>query len=380
MTALPCNAVRQNGFSLLELMVSITIGIILMTGMVAMFNSSGEARRELEKTGTLIENGRFAINLLYDDVHHAGFFGQFYDLGDAPGVDPDPCFVPASVANLAQLVTDLAMPLQGFRAATLAAQAGIVAASTCDEKGVLPATNFVAGSDILVIRRADTAIFTGDPGDPDVDEVNAIFLQANARNLNLMFGVSGADVPATTADNDFTASLPMYPSKAVGGTADTRKFHVHIYFVAPCSYGSGANETCTAADDDVPTLKRLELDEVGGVTKMKIVSLVEGIELMKVRYGLDTVPATVNLTTGLIGDGMPDSYVATPTLAQWPGVASVRIYLLARSTQATQEYRDTKQYNLDGVLAGPYGDKFRRRVYSTEVMPVNMAGRREIPN
>ena len=172
----------------------------------------------------------------------------------------------------------------------------------------------------------------------------------------------------------------MYPSKTVGGTADTRKFHVHVYFVAPCSYGSGANETCAAADDDVPTLKRLELDEVGGVTKMKIVSLVEGIEFMKVRYGLDTVPATVNLTTGLIGDGMPDSYVATPTLAQWPGVASVRIYLLARSTQATQEYRDTKQYNLDGVLAGPYGDKFRRRVYSTEVMPVNMAGRREIPN
>ena len=362
-------AVFQSGFSLLELMVSITIGIILMTGMVAMFNSSGEARRELEKTGTLIENGRYAINLLYDDVRHAGFYGQYYDLGDAPGADADPC----EVANLAQLKTDIALPLQGFRAATLTAKAGIVAASTCDEKGVLPATNFVAGSDILVIRRTDTAVFTGTP------TVNAVYAQANARDLNLMLGVSGANVPGTTANNNGTANLLKYPSKTVTTAADTRRYHVHIYFVAPCSYGSGVKETCTASDDDVPTLKRLELDVVGGNTAMKIVPLVEGIELMKVRYGLDTVPTTVNLTTGLVGDGMPDSYVATPALAQWPGVASVRIYLLARSTQITADYRDTKQYDLDGVLAGPYEDKYRRRVYSTEVLPINMAGRREIP-
>jgi type IV pilus assembly protein PilW len=365
-----CSPVPQSGFSLLELMVSITIGVILMTGMVAMFNSSGEARRELEKTGTLIENGRYAINLLYDDVHHAGFYGQFYDLGDAPAVAADPC----EVANLAQLKTDIALPIQGFRAATLAAQAGIVAASTCDEKGVLPASNFVAGSDILVIRRADTAVFTGAP------TANVVYAQANARDLNLLIGDASANVPTTTADNDGTASLPRYPSKTVATPADTRKYHVHVYFIAPCSYGSGAKGTCTADDDGVPTLKRLELDVDGGVTAMKIVALVEGIELMKVEYGLDTIPATVNLTTGLIGDGMPDSYVATPSLTQWPGVASVRIFLLTRSTQATQDYRDTKQYDLGGVLAGPFGDKFRRRVYSTEVLPVNMAGRREIPN
>ena len=363
-------AVLQSGFSLLELMVSITIGIILMTGMVAMFNSSGEARRELEKTGTLIENGRYAINLLYDDVRHAGFYGQYYDLGDAPRVDADPC----EVADLTQLKTDIALPLQGFRAATLTTRAGMVAASTCDEKGVLPASNFVAGSDILIIRRADTAVFTGTPA------VNAVYLQANARDLNLILGVSGANVPGTSADNNGTANLLKYPSKTLTTVADTRRYRVHVYFVAPCSYGSGVNETCTAADDDVPTLKRLELDVVGGNTVMKIVPLVEGIELMKVRYGLDTIPTTVNLTTGLVGDGMPDSYVATPALAQWPGVASVRIYLLTRSTQLTADYRDTKRYDLDGVLAGPYEDKYRRRVYSTEVLPINMAGRREIPN
>jgi len=370
MTPMTRKVRSQSGFSLLELMVSITIGVILMTGMVAMFNSSGEARRELEKTGTLIENGRYAINLLYDDVHHAGFYGQFYDLGDAPGAAPDPC----AIGTLAQLKTDSALPLQGFRAATLGAQAAIVANSTCDEKGVLPASNFVAGSDILIIRRADTAVFTGNPVD------NAVYIQANARDMNLLFGNDSATVPAATADNNVTASLPRYPSKTTPGTADTREYHVHVYFVAPCSFGSGANGTCATGDDGVPTLKRLELDSVGGVTAMKVVPLVEGIELMKVQYGLDTVPTTVNLTTGFIGDGMPDSYVAAPALAQWPSVATVRIYLLARSTQATQDYRDIKQYDLDGFNAGPYDDKFRRRVYSTEVMPINMAGRREIPN
>ncbi|MBI1732630.1 MAG: PilW family protein [Gammaproteobacteria bacterium] len=359
----------QAGFSLLELMVSITIGAILMTGMVAMFNSSGETRRELEKTGSLIENGRYAIGLLYDDLRHAGFYGQFYDTGDAPATEPDPC----ETANLGTLKTHIAMPIQGYRAATSSTQAPIVAASTCDEDGVLPASNFVAGSDILVVRRADTEVFTGNP------TAGRIYLQANARDLNLLLGNSGANVPTATADNNATASLKKYPSKGTATPADTRLYRVHVYFVAPCSYGSGANDTCTAADDDVPTLKRLELSASGGATAMTISSLVEGVQRMKVEYGMDTVPNTVNLTTLLIGDGMPDNYVTAPALADWPGVVSVRVNLLLRSTQATQDYTDSKQYNLGGVLAGPFGDKFRRRVYSTEVMPVNIAGRREIP-
>jgi type IV pilus assembly protein PilW len=369
------SARRQRGLSLLELMISITIGAVLMTGLVATFNQSGESRRELEKTGTLIENGRYAVSLIYDDLHHAGFFGYYYDLGDVPSPAPDPC----ETADVAKLKAAIAMPFQGFAAATLLNRPD-VSATTCDDKGLLTNSNLKAGSDILVIRRADTSVFTGNPVD------KAIYMQANSRDLNVLVGSASASVPAQSADG-VTANLLKYPSKAGNTTvAETRRFRVHVYFVAPCSAGSGANGVCQSGDDTIPTLKRLELGSTkeddaiaSAATVMRIVPLVEGVEYLKIRYGVDNSPTTANAATGLIGDGIPDSYTASPSAADWGGVISAKVHLLVRATEATQEYTDAKTYALDTVSAGPFGDHFRRRVYSTEAVSMNTAGRREVP-
>ena len=361
---------RQAGLSLLELMISITIGAILMTGLVATFNQSGESRRELEKTGTLIENGRYAVSMIYEDLRHAGFFGFFYDLGNPPATVPDPC----EVADLAKLKGDVALPIQGFAAATLLTRPDI-SGTTCDDKGLFTIANLKAGSDILVIRRGDTGVFTGNP----VDDV--IYMQANARALNLLVGNSSASVPTDAADG-VTANLLKYPGKAAVTTeAETRRYRVHVYFVAPCSFGSAANGVCQGGDDDVPTLKRLELSASGGATVMEIVPLVEGVEFMKVRYGIDNSPTTTHAVTGSIGDGIPDSvYVASTTaFADWANVVTTQVHLLVRATQETQEHTDVKSYSIAGVTAGPFNAHYRRRVYSSEALSRNMAGRREVP-
>lgn len=361
---------RQAGLSLLELMISITIGAILMTGLVATFNQSGESRRELEKTGTLIENGRYAVSLIYEDLRHAGFYGFYYDLGDAPAAVPDPC----EVADLAILKGDIALPIQGFAAATLLTRPDI-SATTCDDKGLFTIANLKAGSDILVIRRGDTGVFTGNP------VAGVIYMQANARDLNLLVGASGASVPTDSADG-VTANLLKYPGKAAVTTeAETRRYRVHVYFVAPCSFGSAANGVCQGGDDDVPTLKRLELSASGGATVMEIVPLVEGVEFIKVRYGIDNSPTTTHPVTGSIGDGIPDAgYVATTAaFADWANVVTTQVHLLVRATQETQEHTDVKSYSIAGVTAGPFNDHYRRRVYSSEALSMNMAGRREVP-
>lgn len=359
---------RQAGLSLLELMISITIGAILMTGLVATFNQSGESRRELEKTGTLIENGRYAINLIYEDLRHAGFFGYYYDLGAAPSTAPDPC----EVADLAKLKAAVAMPFQGFNATSLLNRP-VVTATTCDDKGLFTTANLKAGSDILVIRRADTAVLTGNP----VDKV--IYVQSNARDMNVLVGASSASVPTDSADG-VTANLLKYPSKSGNTTvAETRRYRTHVYFVAPCSFGSGANGVCQSGDDTTPTLKRLELSAAGGATAMEIVPLVEGVEYMKIRYGIDNSPTTLNTATGNIGDGVPDSYSTTPAATDWENVITAQIHLLVRATQETQEWTDSKTYTIAGVTAGPFDDHFRRRVYSTEAISMNTSGRREVP-
>jgi len=381
-----------SGMSLIELLVSVAIGMLLMLGLVSSFQTSSVSQRELEKAGQMIENGRYAISLIGDDLRHAGFFDYFYDLGTwaSTTVLPDPC----ETGSTANLKLAMAMPIQGYRAADLDTRPDISGTNTC-ETDVLTSANLQPGSDILIIRRADTAEFTGTPGTSpnDIDYLpDDVYVQANSRTIDFMFGSASADVPTTSADNNTTATISRYPaSDTSAGTAVTRKYHVHVYFVAPCSAGSNTVDTditgvCQSGDDAVPTLKRLELAGVGGVggtTKMKIVPLVEGITYFKVEYGIDTTPSATSGITGMSGDGIPDTYVTTPTVAQWPLVVSSRIYILARAHKGTSGYTDAKTYTLtgSGITAETKtpGGSFKHHVFSTEVRPLNLAGRREIP-
>jgi len=356
--------------SLVELLVAIAIGSVLMLGLATTFKNSSDTSREMERSGRLIENGRYAIDLLANELRHAGYFGYYYAALAVPGSLPDPC----EVGSMTNITSAMAMPIQGYSAANLTSRPDI-SATSCDNKGLFTTANVNAGSDIIVIRRASTAVFTGSP------TTNEVYLQSNPRDAAILLGNSSATVPAMAANNS-AQSMMKYPfNTASTEAADTRKYHTHVYFIAPCSFGSGTNEVCTAADDAIPTLKRLELTSNGTSTIMDVVPLVEGVEYMKITYGIDTSPATVNLTTGYAGDGVPDSYVATPSLAQWPLVVAVRIHLLIRSTGNTPGYVDTKQYTFPstGVTLGAFNDAFKRHVYSTEVRPMNLAGRREVP-
>ena len=66
---------KQRGFSLVELMVSITIGLILLAGVLSIFFSSRSRISTNEKTARLQENGRVALDLVTHDVRSAGYQG-----------------------------------------------------------------------------------------------------------------------------------------------------------------------------------------------------------------------------------------------------------------------------------------------------------------
>jgi type IV pilus assembly protein PilW len=395
---------NPSGMSLIELLVAIAIGSLLMVGLVSVFSNSSRSHRELEKASQLIENGRYAIDLLYNDIRHAGYYGHFYDLPDPTGV-PDPCDTGAAGTPpvTTELYKGISIPIQSYQAANLTSRPDITA-TTCDDDGLFPTSapfNTRAGSDILVIRRADTALFSGTSPDGTTTVVTGlttdgeVYVQANMRKADIQIAtannvsVDPTNVNSKTADNvdqnDTSKNMQKYPTKASTVWADTRKYHVHVYFVAPCSIGSGTSPdgTCQSSDDTIPTLKRLELtDDGSGGTEMKIVPLVEGVEYLKLEYGIDTNPTTKNQLTWLTGDGMPDSYVAAPSFAQWPLVVSIRVSILTRTLKETQGYSDGKVYTLAGVTipaSGTFGDKFKRHVFSTDVRPMNMSGRREIP-
>jgi type IV pilus assembly protein PilW len=335
-------SVRGAGFSLVELMVSMTIGLMLLATLLIVFANASSARGELERSSRQLENGRYAVELLSDDLRIAGFFGEV-NVGAlaAPAVLPDPCStVPAEWAA--------AMPIhvQGYDNG-----AGAPPCVPADIK---------ANTDILVVRRVKTCIA----------------------------GVAGCEasipgkpyVQSTLCSNE----MPPYIVGPLGSTAFTlkrkdcttaaalRQYLVNVYFVS----------TNNRAGQNIPTLMRLEMT---GSTIAQI-PMVEGIEEMNVEYGIDND-----------GDGQPDANTSDPTnytyagcttctaVNNWSNVVTAQLHVLARSPEPSPGYIDTKSYSLgpdaagNAIIVGPKKDGYRRHVYTAMVRIVNPAGRRDRP-
>src|SRR5579864_9177786 len=69
-------ALPGRGFSLVELMVALTLAGILLLGLSVFFVSSSRSFSEAERVSRQIENGRYAMALLGEEIRHAGFYGQ----------------------------------------------------------------------------------------------------------------------------------------------------------------------------------------------------------------------------------------------------------------------------------------------------------------
>ncbi|TMH07323.1 MAG: prepilin-type N-terminal cleavage/methylation domain-containing protein [Betaproteobacteria bacterium] len=102
----------SRGFTLIEMMVGITLGLLVLAVVTTVFVNVSNNRRDMERTGRQIENGRFAIQLLADDIVNAGYFGELdpNDIGP-PTTSPDPCST--SVVDMRSMVL---MHIQGYAA------------------------------------------------------------------------------------------------------------------------------------------------------------------------------------------------------------------------------------------------------------------------
>ena len=342
---------RQLGLTLLELMISLTIGLFLVAGISTLIARQSSTRAELDKSARQIENGRYAMTLLQDDIQHAGFYGQYASGFTALTALPNPCDVTAATID-----TALAMPLQGYDA-----PASVPAPlSTC-----LPDANHIRGTDILVVRRLEASDTL-----PTINSLVGGQIYVQTTPIAKVTGLGPDPSPAIP-------SVYTLKQKDTVTAAELRKYVQRIYFLSPCgTYATGATQ-CTAAADNgspVPTLKRLEMTVVAGVTTMATTPLVDGIENMQFDYGVDNTGVA-----GALGDGTPTTpFVTTTSVDNWPNVMAVQVNLLARNADRTGGYVDSKTYSM-GVAGtvGPFSDAFKRHAYSTNVRVVNPSQQRE---
>ena len=326
---------NQGGVSLIELMIAMTVGLLIVLAVTAMVLGNSRSNRELNLAAQQLENGRYAMHLLREELQHAGFYGLFYLLPPPPLLLPDPC-----ATDLVSLLAGIALPVQGFDAPV-----GNPPLSCLND------ANHLDGTDILVVRRSSTevtAVAAMQPG--------TVYLQAQNADMVMDLGQNGASFTLTKKDG-VTLS-------------DIRRFRVDIYFISPCSRPVGVN--CDASADNgnpVPSLKRLELDSGGLVPVFRTVTLAENIQDLQIDWGLDRdFDGAVTLP-----------YVTLPaTPAEWGDVMGTVVHLLARNPEVIGGHVDVKTYHrgLAGAL-GPFNDGYRRHIFTAAVRLQNPSMRRE---
>lgn len=332
----PTGASHAGGFSLVELMVAITLGLFLVIGLLSLIASNSAARAELDKTSRQIENGRFALSLLTEDIEHAGFTGAVVTRTSSSVIQAAPTVCPSTMTGASL----------GYVAATnYAATLPFSVYSPTTTPGCI--SNQKAGTAIIAVSRASTSTTAVGSALSTV-----AYLQASTcANETIPFAVNPA------ASGSGTNRFPLTQSDCTTSGV-LRPLIQRLYYVSACNVCSGAKA------DTLPTLKMVEYDVAGA---MQTTPLVEAIDDLQFDYGIDAD-----------GNGSPDSYTATTT--NWANVVTVRIHVLARNEFRSAGWSETRTYDMglaEGAV-GPFNDNHKRHVYSGLARIENLSGQREV--
>ncbi|HXF46723.1 MAG TPA: PilW family protein [Burkholderiaceae bacterium] len=339
----------QRGLSLIELMISITIGLIVLGALTYIFVGSRGAYRVNENLARVQEAGRFALDYIAQDLRMTSFAGcRSRSLNVADGTF-------ANVTNPAVAFNGAGDGVVGFE----------------DGAGWTNPTSIArAAGDVLTIRRAAgmTVRLTAN-SDPIARRVTIEHNGAGIRNGDivvlanceraLMFRVTNN--PVTTGIGNFPTTLEYATTGAgVGGTDGnaatvpsdvfTPDSRAQVMRFVETQYFVGTN----------PAGRRALYRVAGGAAE----ELVDGIEDLDILYGVDTsLPEP---------DGIADNYVRADAVANWAQVVSVRISALAVGADAnvatgaqTYAFRDTNGDGLPETQTAP--DRRLRQVFTGTV-------------
>ena len=139
---------RSHGFTLIELMIAVVIGLIILAALTSFFVQTSSNRREMERNAQQIENGRYAVNALREDLSLAGFYADITQPSSTVWNMPEACELDPTKMGIvpAQLAPQLPIPVFVYPSGV-----GRPVACTPD---------YLAGTDVVVIRRLHTETTT----------------------------------------------------------------------------------------------------------------------------------------------------------------------------------------------------------------------------
>ena len=308
---------QQSGFSIVELLIAVALGIVLSWAILDVTLNSSRTARELELTSEMVENGRYLTNLLSNELQLAGFYGRLESYSDdTVTAQPDPC----TGLSAASLRNGMNYPVFGLD--------GVAAGTTTCNGDVL-----LTGSDALLIRRADTTSVnsTASLG------ANQHYLQETVTAAVLDVGANNTSFNLKEKDNATVAAI--------------REYHQDIYFIGT---------------DNV--FNRLSL--INGSYTLE--PLVEGVDDFQLVYGIDRSGDGV-----ANADGGNAAFVELPaSAAEWENVVSVKVFLLLSSTSNAPGLGDGKTYSYADKAGITFSDSKKRRLFSGVARLTNVSIKR----
>lgn len=308
----------SKGFSLVEMMISIVIGLIVVAGLVSVLMANRAAYTIQQGSNFNQESLRFAATRVAWSLRMADFWGgvKAKDLtttASLTGVGGDGDCNGAWVVNVGSAAAGNGI-------------AGYDGGDTFPITNCVDDANYVKRSDVVVMRYADThgydpaksasttAFDSTTPG--DVPNQTSIFVVSAVNQTATMFRLGDA-VPSNPLGS--ASGRYVYP------------YQIEIYYLAPCS-DPGADGKCGTVDDGdadarSPTLMRMRMDTTG---KLISEAVVDGIEQLQFEYA------------------SPGTPFVKASLANFDTVTQVRASIVARSTTRDTAVPHAGTFSLSG--------------------------------
>lgn len=315
----------MQGLTLVELMVALTLGLIVIGALVAVFFSSNQTYRQNEAIAGLQDNARFALELITRDLAMAGYWGgvRAVDAIDNVRVSAAARTAvarssatgdcgPAGQTGNTYWLFDTAVPIE-FHSYTDSLQT-----ISNDFACLLPA-NLQPHSDVVMIRRVSGAAqaITSSAGTPTPVLVNNRFYVKTNRNIASLFRATSTSLdvagPADCPDSTGVSEV----CKPVSHPVQVYAYTPQIYYVRNYLYTDASGNPIR---DGNTVLCRRYLNDIGTTPVMEEDCLAEGVESLQIEWGIG-------------GDGLspPANFSDTLSTSQVFSARTARVHLIVRA-------------------------------------------------
>jgi type IV pilus assembly protein PilW len=350
MPGLPTLRRRQGGLTLIELLISVVIGLMVLGALLVVYLGSRAAYRSSDSLARVQEAGRFAVEFIAQDARMSGFAG-------------------CRSRNLStddQTLTNITSPAITFNGARDGVR-GFDNGTGWTNPTTITRVN---GTDVISIRRA-TGVMVGISTNSD-PVARTVTLRHNAIGLRngdlavlgnceraLVFYVTNS--PALTGIGNYPTVLEY---KATGGGTDGTLGNDTTIPVPTFNVGSRA-EVLRFAETSYfigqNAAGRPSLFRAAGAA---VEELVDNVEDMDIVYGVDTTLPDQ--------DGIIDVYQRADQVTDWRRVVSARISMLVvgpedNITTGAQTYRFRETSGDGAPEVQTATDRRLRHVFTTTI-------------